>query len=190
MKKANRWTHGIKDFVLPPLPRDLQRRHGCFLQRMTFDPQMGEEICAIYLEEPEYAFRYGKIHPFNMFARSGLVRTPYGLVAFIVWQIAVGSADEIAVEQYLNPQNIEVIRLVSSAASQTHFKLIVVDNQSSEVTAFIDFENVFRFDLLASGMALSIGHEPEGDFATSMRHAMENFTITELLDLPISGSSD
>lgn len=94
MQKSNRWSHGVKDFVLPALPLELQGRHGCFLQRMTFDPLVGEEICVIYLEKPEYALRYGKVHPFNMFARSGLVRTPYGLVAFIVWQIAVGSARE------------------------------------------------------------------------------------------------
>lgn len=66
----------------------------------------------------------------------------------------------MTVEQYLNPQNIGALRLVASAANQTHFKLVIVDNQSGEIYAFVDFENVFGFDQLASAMVRAIGHEP------------------------------
>jgi len=107
MKKKNRWVHGRKDFVLPELPADLKDRHGCLLQRITFDPSVAEEVCAAYL------------HP-------GLARTRHGLVAFIIWQIAAGSPQEVLTEQYLNPQNIDTIRLVASAGNQTHFMLLVI----------------------------------------------------------------
>jgi hypothetical protein len=46
-----------------------------------------------------------------------------------VWQIAASSPQEVMVEQYLNPQNIGTFRLIASAANQTHFKLVVVNNQ-------------------------------------------------------------
>jgi hypothetical protein len=90
------------------------------------------------------------------------------------------------VEQYLNPQNIGTFRLIASAANQTHFKLIVVNNQNGEVAAFIDFENVFRFDELVSTMAIAIGHEPEGDFSAASQYVMNNFTIAKLLALSAS----
>lgn len=73
------------------------------------------------------------------------------------------------------------IRLVASAANQTHFKLIVVNNQSADVATLVDYENVFEFDELASGMALAIGHEPEGDFAAATEHVKNTTSIGELL---------
>jgi hypothetical protein len=130
---------------------------------------------------PDFAEQYGKVAPFNLVVHSGLVRTPHGIVAFLVWQIAAGSPQEVMVEQYLNPQNIATTHLVASAANQTHFKVVVVNNQSGEVAAFVDFENVFRFDDLVANMATAIGHEPEGDFSAATEHVMKNLTIAELL---------
>jgi hypothetical protein len=183
MKKENRWTHGTKNFVFPALPAGLIGRHGCKLYRMTFDAVIGEEICGVYMEEPNFAEQFSKVVPFNLIAHTGLARTPDGLVAFIVWQIAAHSPQEVMVEQYLNPQNIGAIRLVASAANQTHFKLVVINNRTAETAAFVDFENVFEFDRLVLGMALAIGHEPEGDFAAASQHVMKTMTVPELLAL-------
>ena len=87
MKKTNRWTHGTRTFVFPALPADRKGRHGCNLHRMTSDTVIGEEICAVYMEEPNFADQFSKVVPFNLFARSGVARTPHGVVAFIVWRI-------------------------------------------------------------------------------------------------------
>jgi hypothetical protein len=133
------------------------------------------------MEEPDFADQYSKVVPFNLIVHSGLVRTPYGVVAFLVWQIAASSPQEVMAEQYLNPQNTGTVRLIASAANQTHFKLVVVNNQSGEVAAFIDYENVFRFDELVSTMTTAIGREPEGDFGAATQHVMNNFSISELL---------
>jgi hypothetical protein len=59
--------------------------------------------------------------------------TPYGVVAFIIWLITAGSSQEVTIEQYLNPQNIEVLRLIASAANQTHFKLVIMNNQDNSL---------------------------------------------------------
>jgi hypothetical protein len=139
------------------------------------------------MEEPKFAALFSKVAPFNLIAHTGLARTPHGLVAFILWQIAAYSPQEVLVEQYLSPHNIETIRLVASAANQTHFKLVVINNQTAETAAFVDFENVFKFDRLVSGMALAIGHEREGDFAAASQHVMKTMTIPELLALGRAG---
>jgi hypothetical protein len=183
MRKENRWTNGARDFVFPALPANLRGRHGCNLHLMTFDPAIGEEVCAVYMEDPSYVEQFSKVHPFNLIAHTGVARTPHGVVAFIVWQIAAHSPQEVMVEQYLNPQNIDTIRLVASAANQTHFKLIVINNQTAETAAFVDFENVFKFDRLVSGMSLAIGHEPEGDFAAASQYFVKTMTVPQLLAL-------
>jgi hypothetical protein len=98
-------------------------------------------------------------------------------------RIAAGSPQEVLIEQFLNPQNIGALRLVASVTNQTHLKLIVIDNQSSEVTAFVDFENVFGFDRLSAAMVEAIGHEPEGDFGAAMKYVMTTTTIPDLLTI-------
>ena len=184
MKKENGWMGGRRHFVVPPLCEALRNRQGCSLQMGTFDRLVGQEVYVLYLEEPSYAAKFSQIAPFDLFARFGLFRTPHGIVAFIVWKIAAGSPQEVTVEHYLNPQNIGALRLVASAANQTHLKLLVVDNESSEVCAFVELENVFGFEKLASIMVNAIGHEPEGDFEAAMQYAMSTMTVQELLELP------
>ena len=181
MRKENRWALGTRHFVLPGMPDDMKGRHGCRLDRATFDPLIGQEVLALDMEEPDFAHQYSQVSPFNLMVRFGLIRTPYGVVAFIIWRIAAGSSQEVTTEQYLNPQNIEALRLIASAANQTHFKLVIINNQNGEVGAFIDFENVFGFDQLASAMVNAIGHEPEGDFDAAMQHVMDTITVPELL---------
>lgn len=190
MKIENKWTHGTTNLVLPTLPANLKGRHGCNLQRMTFDTAIGEEICAVYMEEPDFAAQFGQVVPFNLLAHTGLARTPHGVVAFIVWQIAAHSPQEVLIEQYLNPNNIGAIRLVASAANQSHFKLLVINNQNAEVAAFVDFENVFEFDRLMSAMVLATGHEPEGDFSAASQHVMDTMTVQELLVLSQLDATD
>jgi hypothetical protein len=73
--------------------------------------------------------------------------------------------------------------MVACAANQTHFKLVVINNQTAEVAAFVDYENVFRFDELVSAMALAIGHEPEGDFARATEYVVNNYSVPALLAL-------
>jgi hypothetical protein len=190
MMKRNRRTHETKNLVLPALPADLIGRHGCNFNRMTFDRSIGEKICAISFEEPDFADQFNEVRPFNLIAHSGLARTPHGVVAFIVWQIAAHSPQEVLIEQFLNPNNIGSIRLVASAANQTHFKLLVINNQTTEVAAFVDFENIFEFGRLVSAVALAIGHETEGDFSAASQHLMDTTTVQQLLALSQRDATD
>jgi hypothetical protein len=73
MKKENQWQHGTRNFGLPALPPDMKGRHGCKLDRMTFDHPLGEEICAVYMEEPDFVDKFRAVHPFNLMAHTGLV---------------------------------------------------------------------------------------------------------------------
>jgi hypothetical protein len=85
MKIENCWSLGTRHFVMPAWPDDLKGRHGCALHRITFDASVGEEACAIYMEEPEFADQYSKVVPFNLIVHSGLVRTPHGVPSSRFW---------------------------------------------------------------------------------------------------------
>lgn len=158
-------------------------RHGVSMHKGVFDAAVGEEVYALFMEEPGYAQALGRVEPFNLLAHNGLVRTPYGLVAFIIWVVAAGSAQEIRVEQFVNAQNINVLRLLSAVGNQTHFKFIVCDNGTGEVEAFVDFKNVFAFDEFVGSLAELIGHEAEGDFSAAVNHVIETMTPDDLFAL-------
>ena len=171
-------------FRVPRLPDALRGRHGCCLQRATLDPRVGEEVYALYREEPAYSDQYEKLAPFNLIAHTGLVRTPIGVVAFIIWQIAAGSPQKSCAS------NISIRRTLVHSASyrqpptRTHFKMIVInDERTQEVCAFVDFENVFCFDELASAMVSAIGHEPVGDFDAATGHVIKTMTVPQLIAL-------
>ncbi len=181
MRKENRWKHGATNIVFPPLPADLKGRPGCQFHRFTFDPAVGEEICLVYREEPKFAASFSNVDPFNLIAKSGAVPTPYGTVAFILWKIAAFSAQQVLVEHFLNPHGRETIRFVATAANQTHLKLFVINNVTTETTAFVDFENVFELDRFALGMASVIEGEPEGDFDAAQQYVMRTIPVSELL---------
>jgi len=78
---------------------------------------------------------------------------------------------------------MDMLRLLSSAGNQTHFKLVVCDNETGEVGAFVDFENVFAFDEFAGNLVKLVGHEPTGDFAAAADHVMKTMSAEDLLAL-------
>jgi hypothetical protein len=180
MYKENRWQHGLRDFAFPEMPVAMMKL-GCSLHKAVFDASVGEEIYAFFREDAPQSFAFSELSPITTIAHSGLANTPFGTVAFIVWQIGAGTSLEVMLEQYLNPFELGAIQLVASAANQSHFKLIIVDRASQQICSFLDYENNFGFAELATGMALATGHEEKGDFASAVQYVMENMTLAELL---------
>ena len=182
MLKKNQWKHGEFNFVFPGLGTS-KGQWGCKLWGLTLDKSVGQEICAVFMEEPEYVKQFEAVSPFNLIVHTGLVRSPDGIVGFIIWQIAANSPQEVLVEQYVNPFEIGTIRLVASAANQTNFKLLVINRETAEVAALVDYPNVFKFDEFVSAMALGLGHEPDGRFAEASQYVMNNYSVAALVAL-------
>jgi hypothetical protein len=172
MFKDNRWQHGMNNFAFPMMPDEMMKP-GCSLHKATFDALIGEEVFAFFREETPHSFEFSELHPITLIAHSGLANTPFGAVAFIVWQIGAGTPLEVMVEQYLNPFEFGALQLVASAANQTHFKLVIIDRESQQVCSMVDFENSFGFDELVTGMALATGHEAKGDFASAVQYVCQ-----------------
>ena len=173
--KNNQWRHGEHEFALPPLPTEQIGSVGCNLLKLTIQPAIGDEVCVLFKDDPGYAEQYASVRPINMFAHTGAVNTPHGAVAFIVWQIAAGSPSECFFETFFNPATSGP--LIAEAGSQTRLKLIIVNNRTSAVTAFVDYENVFGLEELAEVMeqvdAPASGH----DFQLATNHVLANIDL-------------
>jgi hypothetical protein len=181
MLKRNKWTHGRTTLEIPRLPTEWHGATACQFQDAVFDPKTGSEVCLLILDSAEYARAYSKVRPFNLYCTSGLVRTSHGVVAYIVWTVAAGSQGESQTEQFLNPHNADIIRLVSALGQQTHMKALVVNSDTGQLCDWFEFENNFGFRDFCGIMAQSIGHEPAGDFQAAMAEVMEQYTTADLL---------
>lgn len=179
MVMENKWRHGATNFVFP-LPDQLIGRTGCAFHWATFDPDLGEEVFLLFREEPRFVGDYSR-GPITMLAHTGLVGSPHGTVAFVVWQFFKDEHPFVAVEQYLNPHSVGARNLVQSAANQSHFKLLVVNSLDGAVEALIDFENNFDLECLAEAMAESAGSEIEGAFDQAVSFVSKNLRVEDLI---------
>lgn len=177
--RPNQWPHGEREFVLPPLPQEQIGVAGCNLVRLSVDPAIGDEVCVLFKEDPDYAEQYASVSPINMFAHSGAVNTPHGAVAFIVWQIAAGSPCEVLVETFFNPETSGA--LISEAARQTHLKLIIVNNRTSAVTVFVDYANIFGLDELAEFIEQMDAPANGQDFHLATNHVLTHIDLVSLV---------
>ena len=183
MRKANKWVRGPVTLNVPPLPPDLIGSTGCRFESAIFDPKIGVEVYLAVLEAPEYARAYSNTRPFNLFCAQGLVRTSHGVVAFIVWTVAANSSRETKMDQFLSAHSSETIALVSALGQQTHLKVLIVDNSTSQVCDWFEFENNFGFDAFCAVMAQSIGHEAVGDFKEAVAELTSIYSTEDLLGL-------
>lgn len=184
MIKDNRWRHGLADFRFPRLD-DNALRPSCGFYRLTMDPAIGEEVIVFFREEPPHAKALEEVQPMALIAHKGIVATPNGIVAYIVWQIAAGSRHESYFETFLNPFEFGTLKLVSDAANQTHLKFIAVDRSDQAVVSMVDFENVFELDALLFHMAMSIGHSELTQFSAAVDYIFANMTVGQLLEQAI-----
>jgi hypothetical protein len=148
---------------------------GCSLMTMTVDPEVGDEVVALFRDDPGYAERYASVTPLTLVAHTGAVRTPFGAVAFVVWQIAAATPQEIYIETFLNPTTAGP--LVATVSAQTHLKLIIVDNRSSAVTAFVDYGNDFGLGELLEVFANLDCPREASDFRLATDYVRSNIDI-------------
>ena len=183
VRKNNKWAHGTVRLEIPPLSSELQGQTGCLFQEAVFDLDVGNEVYLLVLEDSQFGPAVAATRPFRVLCTTGLIRTTHGLVVFLVWTVAQDSPNETQYEQFLNPNSIEAIRLLSAAGLQSHLKVVIVDTLSSAVLDYFEFENVYGFDRVVEVAASSIGHEPVSDFALAQQEVVSQYSMEDLLNM-------
>jgi hypothetical protein len=182
MRKENRLKPGLSNFSFAELTPEL-RTHGCSLHRATFDPLVGPEVFAFFREDPGFAENLGDIEPFTLIAHSGVAKTPFGTIGFIIWQIAAGVSQELFAEQYLNPTQKGALALLSEVAGQTNFKFVAINRETGDISVVVDFANTFGFDRLHAAMCLALENDSCSNFPEATEYVKQRYTVPELVAL-------
>lgn len=179
-QSENRWTGGEVHLVFPPLPPYMRRQSGALFQRFAFSKEVGEEVALFLLDDPEFARQLGQLKPFHLAARCGMVHTSAGAIAFILWSVSSQEGHVVDYEHPLNPFNPETLQMLRAAGCQKSLKVVILDSFSGKSEGFLEFENNFRFDRFATGLATAIAGKPAADFAATQAALRAEFTLEEL----------
>jgi len=183
MRKNNRWVHGKREFVAPPLPNNLKYATGCLLQEAIFDHEVGSEIYLAILEEPDYCETYSSLERINLFCKTGAGRTNNGIVAFVIFSLLEENKHLADYELFLNPHNTKTIEMLSSLGLQSFVKVVIYDSQRDRVCNLFDIENSFGFSEFVSSLAQVIRNERRRDFAKAKEEFMNKYSLKDLLEM-------
>ncbi len=178
----NKWQKDLLSLAIPPLPKRWECESGCILVKAAFDEEIGPEVFLAVLEEPSWCLPLAVARPFNIFCKSGIAETEHGTIIFAVWTVAAGSPVQTVHEQFLNPNKIETIRLLSALAQQTHLKVLVINSRASEVINWFEFENEFGFDKVLMSAIAAISHDDCADFDEAIRAFQDQYSVQDLLN--------
>ena len=180
MLRGNKWTGGRVQLQLPPLPPEWVGQSGAMVQFMVFDPNVGEEVALCLLDDQDFARQLGKLDPFDLTARMGVVRTSRGLIAFVIWTVSSREGHVVDYEHPLNPFETATIRLLDAVGQQSHLKVVIVDSYHNESVGFYEFENVFNFDRVAASIRDMAANEPVADFLATQAALQAEYTLEDL----------
>jgi len=183
MHKDNRWIHGKRTFVAPPLPKNLKGATGCLFQEAIFDPKVGSEIYLAILEEPDYCETLGSLERIDMFCKTGVGRTNNGMVVFLILRLFERNEHLSDYELFLNPHNMKTINMLSSLGLQSFLKVVIYDSKRDRVCNLFEIVNSFGFSEFVGTLAQVIGNEKQGDFSKAQEEFMSEYTLSDLLEM-------
>ena len=89
MRKENRWRYGKREFIAPPLPKDLLGATGCLFQEAVYDPDVGIGVYLAMLENHEFCETLALLRFFKLSCKTGIARTSQGLIAVYFGQVSL-----------------------------------------------------------------------------------------------------
>ena len=176
----NKWSLGKVALHVPPLPSEFVGASGAVFQPVTFDDKVGEEICVVFLDDPQFSRELGALKPFHLSATTGAARTSAGVIGYIIWSISSRRGHVVDYEHTLNPFEQKTHKWLSAAAEQSHIKALVIDSTNGEVVGFYELKNDFDLGHFAEGMSMIANKGPAANFALTQAALRAEYSLEHL----------
>jgi hypothetical protein len=143
-KLKNHWKHGSANFRLPSLPNGFLTL-GVKALRATLDPDVGQEIILLIIEEPSRARAYKLVHQFQFSVSSGTGDTSLGPLIWTLTTFTDSTSEGLLTHRSLyNPSDPTQVELLMGLQNQ-EFWHILVTSEEGEVHGTYELPN--QFDL-------------------------------------------
>ncbi len=184
-KLNNHWKHGSANFKLPPLPEGFLTL-GVKTLRATLDPEIGQEVILLIIEEPARARAYKRVNQFQFMVSSGTGQTPHGLLIWTLTTFTDSTSDELLSRQSLyNPSDASQVELLEGLQNQ-EFWHVLVTSEEGEVHGTYELPN--QFDLATPLKWTCEGSSPQAKIsAQDFLKAVEEFDSRYAVELDENG---
>jgi hypothetical protein len=184
-RKNNRYTLSPSQSTIEGLPTSLLGVSGILPMPMILDLTVGEEIALCWFDSTPFVHELASIQPFSLYLKTGLFRSKYGPLMWMVFFVTEGSASlpkRAAVECFVNPASELQVAIWKRLSLQTHCHLFVLDSLGQK-KRFLEFENNFEIDRALELMEQACSGSEVKDFDRAKEEFAKTFTIAALLEL-------
>lgn len=139
----NKWPGHPVEFDFTLLPSELHSAEGIMPVPLSLDERVGTESVLILFDRTPFIHQLAATRPFDLMMKSGLVRTDFGPLMFILFWIpnpSDPSEPMTAVDCHINPLDSRSMSPWRDLARQSYWHLFLVDSQNQQ-QEFFEFEN-------------------------------------------------
>jgi hypothetical protein len=181
----NKWPGGPVNFDFSSLPPEFDEVEAMLPLPLCLDPQVGTESVLLWFDRTEFIHQLAATQPFNLMMKSGVVRTDYGPLMFLVFWVP-NPKDPLEpmsiVDCHLNPLNAQSLAIWRDLARQSHWHLFLLDGYN-EQQGFFEFENGYGLGEALDAAEDACKEMESSDFNLAKAQFCRNFNLPDLLHL-------
>ncbi len=171
-----------REFDVNSFPSALARETGLLSMPVIIDPSVGEEVALFWLDRTPFIDALARIHPFQLFMRSGLFRSDFGPLIWLLFYVPnpqLALKPFASMECHINPCDPEQVARWRRLADQTHWHLTLL-GVGNQVAGFFEFENGFQLDEALDVMESACRGMQVTDFMAAKQQFQKRFTMDDL----------
>ncbi|MBE0552002.1 MAG: hypothetical protein IH619_06455 [Ignavibacterium sp.] len=139
----NKWNLGKANFGTHKVSKAYKDFNGIYTVYAALDNSIGTEVILYIRDETDFIYDVAKVRPFDLFMKSGVVRTEFGPLLFLLFFIPDPRFEDrpfAMFDDHLNPLSPEQLSVFYDLSRQTHWHLFLI-NKENEQIEFFEFEN-------------------------------------------------
>jgi hypothetical protein len=181
----NKWPFGKTRFTDIKIPDLHKNFNGIFTLNVSLDNSLGSEVALYIRDETDFIYDVAKVSPFQLFMKSGVVRTDHGPLMFMLFHIPDPRYKNRPFAMYdihLNPLKKEFLMPFYDLSRQSHWHLFLL-NKNNEQVGFFEFENTYElFEALQTVEEACKGIESI-DFWKAKEEFMNQYSLEDLYEM-------
>lgn len=142
-KLNNKWTLGKANFGTHKVSKAYEDYNGIYTVYASLDKSIGTEVILYIRDETDFIYDIAKVRPFELFMKSGVVKTEYGPLLFLLFYIPDPRFEDrpfVMFDIHLNPLLPEHLAAFYDLSRQSHWHLFLI-NKENEQIEFFEFDN-------------------------------------------------
>ena len=141
----NKCTFGKANFGTHIVSKANEDYNGIYTVYASLDKSIGTEVILYIRDETDFIYDIAKVRPFELYMKSGIVRTEYGPLLILLFYIPDPRFEGrpfTMFDIHLNPFEPQHLGMFYDLSRQSHWHLFLL-NKENEQAEFFEFDNTY-----------------------------------------------